>query len=89
MTTWQIKSEKAYEKEAVGRWGREEWTRRQVVVSQKCDELEAEDGWEARCVIGTQFEPLARMLSQGNWDKFILMPVSKWRRLVERVVRGS
>lgn len=82
---WEIRSEKDREQEAIDRWGEEEWARRMAIVEQKKDELEAESGWEARCVIGTQFEPIARVMKQEQWDHFVTMPVSKWERLVMKL----
>jgi hypothetical protein len=86
---WEIRSEQAREQEALDRWGKEEWARRKAVIAQKQDELEAESGFEARCIIGTQFEPIARMLDQDKWDKFATMPVAKWERLVLKLAGVS
>lgn len=86
---WEIRSEQAREQEALDRWGKDEWTRRKAVIAQKCDELEAESGWEARCIVGTQFEPIARMLDQDKWDRFKDMPVAKWERLVYKLAGVS
>ena len=89
MAQWEIRSESEREQEALDKWGKDEWARRKVVIAQKQDELEAEDGWEARCVIGTQFESIARVMKQEMWDKFVEMPVIKWRRLVEKLILGN
>ena len=62
--------------------------RRLAVIEQKKDELEKSDGWEARCVIGTQFEPIVRVLDQEKFDAMATWPVWKWRRLVEKLILG-
>jgi hypothetical protein len=86
MAKWEIRTEQAREQEAIERWGQEEWDRRKAVIEKKLDELEAESSWEARCVIGTQFEPIARVMKQEQWDHFVTLPVNKWRQLVMRLV---
>lgn len=89
MAQWEIRSEADREREAIERWGKEEWSRRKAVIEQKCDELEAEFGWESRCIIGTQFEPIARVMKQDQWDKFKDMHVRKWERLVLKIAGVS
>lgn len=82
MANWEIRSESERNKEAVDRWGQQEWNARLAVVQKKCDELEKEFGWEERCIVGTQFEPIARVVKAELWAKLVEQPVSKWRALV-------
>ena len=82
MAKWEIRSESERTAEAIAKFGQEEWHARMEVVRKKCDELEKEFSWEERCVVGTQFEPIARAASPELWAKLILEPVSKWRALV-------
>lgn len=88
MATWVIESDQKRQQDAIDKWGEAEWARRMVVVEQKMDELEKADGWEARCIIGNQFEQLARVMPQEQWDDFAQRPVGFWRRLVEKLILG-
>jgi hypothetical protein len=83
---WGIRSESEREAEAVEKWGKTEWNRRKAICEQKRDELEKTDSWEARIVIGNQFEPIMVMLDQEKFDVMATLPVWKWRRLVEKVI---
>lgn len=85
MAKWDIRSETERETEAIERWGQDEWDRRKNIVEIKKDELEAATNWETRCVIGTQFEAIARVMKQSMWDQFIEMPVRKWELLVHKL----
>lgn len=86
---WGIRSEKEREDEAIAKWGREEWDRRKAVCETKRDELEKADSFDARIVIGNQFEPIMVMLDQEKFDVMATLPVWKWRRLVEKVILGN
>jgi len=83
---WSIRSASDCEREALDKWGEAEWERRMVVVEQKCSELEDLDGFETGCIIGGQFDVIARALNQEQFDKMAGMSVVMWRRLVERLI---
>ena len=85
---WGIRPEQELENEAVAQWGADEWERRKAVCEKKKGELEDVDGWEARIIVGGQFESIARVMSQHQWDSFTQSPVGRWRRLVEKLILG-
>lgn len=85
-TQWEIRDEDAVEAEAIEKWGREEWQDRKRICEQKRDELEDKYNWETRCIVGTQFDAIARVMKQEMWDNFKEWPVTKWHAMVMRLV---
>lgn len=85
MTQWDIKSDETRNKEAIAQWGQEEWTNRMKIVQTKRDELEKEFGWNENCVIGSQFESIARAAKPELWKKLSKSPTKQWRELVLRI----
>lgn len=82
MANWEVKSTQEIEDEGIEKWGKKEWYSRKQVCDTKRDELEAEHGFEARCIVGSQFESVAIGLKQENWDKLKKQHVNFWYDLV-------
>lgn len=85
MAEWLVESESEFETKANNKLGKDEWERRKKVCAEKRDELEKKFGWEERCIVGCQFDVIARHASTKVWARLIKKPVDFWRDLVYKL----